>query len=492
MSETPAQSSATSRNDDLSDSSLGEFRLLRRIGAGGMAEVYLAEQTSLGRSVAVKVLMADAVTGKNSVLLKRFEQEARAAGGLSHPNIVQVYLIGKQDGVHYIVQEYVQGQNLSQWIKRYGPPEFLVGLKWMEQTAAALKAASDAGIVHRDIKPENIMVTRSGDAKVTDFGLAQLNQQSEQMNLTQAGTTMGTPWYMSPEQIQGEKLDHRSDQYSFGVTLYHMFAGQPPFPGRNSVGVAVKHLKEQPKPLSDFRRDLPKALCDTIHRMMAKKPEERFQTPDELIAAFRALEAAPLNTEFADLSGVRRWLKDWMPGPKALLTGLAAALLLGLLAGRQLLVPVKLPAAERDRFPREDSAEKQFATAMLNQRNTTAWRAVYEYYPGSTAGQLARLHLALHYATQAAPDYARAEQELNSLYDWASAMREENQPILILTLVAQAFTARLQGNEAEEERIINVHLLPFEVEDVQEALANGPRTLRDSATANTLNGRSGE
>jgi serine/threonine-protein kinase len=127
--------------------------------------------------------------------------------------------------------EYVPGLNLSQWIRRHGPPDYATGLRWLQQVTAALKAAADAGIVHRDVKPENILLTHSGIAKVTDFGLAQLNQPRQpRMNLTQAGTTMGTPWYMSPEQIEGRPLDHRSDQYSLGITAWHMFAGQPPFP----------------------------------------------------------------------------------------------------------------------------------------------------------------------------------------------------------------------------------------------------------------------
>ena len=180
-----------SSSTDFSDTTIGDFRLLRRLGAGGMAEVYLAEQVSLHRSVALKLLRHDVFDSQSETMIRRFEQEARAAGGLNDPNIVQVYMIGQEKNIHYIVQEYIQGQNVSQWVKRNGPPDFLTGLKWMQQVAAALTAAAAAGIVHRDIKPENIMLTREGDAKVTDFGLAQLSRQSgRKMNLTQAGTTM--------------------------------------------------------------------------------------------------------------------------------------------------------------------------------------------------------------------------------------------------------------------------------------------------------------
>jgi serine/threonine-protein kinase len=262
---------------EISNRSIGEFRLLRRLGSGGMADVYLAEQESLGRYVAVKILKAESLQSNGEVLLRRFDQEARAAGGLSHPNVVQVITTGRDGNLAWIVQEYVPGLNLSQWIRRHGPPDYATGLRWLQQIAAALKAAAEAGIVHRDVKPENILLTRNGIAKVTDFGLAQLNQPRQpRMNLTQAGTTMGTPWYMSPEQIEGRPLDHRSDQYSLGITAWHMFAGRPPFPGKNPMTVAVQHLKETPPPLHRFRADLPAALCKTIDRMLLKKPDDRY------------------------------------------------------------------------------------------------------------------------------------------------------------------------------------------------------------------------
>jgi len=175
--------------EDLLDHMLGEFRILRRLGRGGMAEVYLAEQTQLKRNVAVKVLHKDRVTDAN--YLKRFKTEAMAAGSLSHPNIVQVHSIGEQDGIHYIAQEYVPGMNLREFLARKGPPELALAVRIIRQAAAALQAAHAAGIVHRDIKPENIMLTRKGEVKVADFGLAQLTQAGERVNLTQDGVTMG-------------------------------------------------------------------------------------------------------------------------------------------------------------------------------------------------------------------------------------------------------------------------------------------------------------
>ena len=270
---------------------LGEFRLLRQLGRGGMAEVYLAEQTSLSRNVAVKILRREQVN--DQTLVQRFKQEALAAAGLNHPNIVQVYSVGSTDGIHYIAQEYVQGMNLREFITRKGPPDLNVALHFMKQVAAALNAAGNAGIVHRDIKPENILITRKGEVKVADFGLAQLNRgDGKKVNLTQTGMTMGTPLYMSPEQVSGEKLDVRSDIYSFGVTCYHLLNGEPPFRGETALSVAVQHLKNEPEPLAELRPDLPPLLCQIVHKMMAKALDQRYQTAQEVLKELKRLTAA--------------------------------------------------------------------------------------------------------------------------------------------------------------------------------------------------------
>ncbi|HEY3968647.1 MAG TPA: protein kinase, partial [Planctomycetaceae bacterium] len=191
----PARAAHTQQNspdaggsNDLSERMLGEFRILRRLGQGGMAQVYLAEQTSLKRNVAVKVLHKDRVADTSYV--QRFKTEALAAASLSHPNIVQVLVIGEQDGIQYIAQEYVPGMNLRELLARKGPPEQALAVRIIRQVANALQAAHAAGIVHRDVKPENIMITRKGEVKVADFGLAQLTQDGERLQLTQAGVTM--------------------------------------------------------------------------------------------------------------------------------------------------------------------------------------------------------------------------------------------------------------------------------------------------------------
>lgn len=272
---------------DLTDQTLGEFRLLRRLGAGGMAEVWLAEQTSLRRQVAIKVMRPDIQADESC--RRRFEQEALATAGLNHPNIVQVYAVGESNGVRYIAQEYVAGMNMRDYILKKGPPTAHIALHLLKQVASALQAAADKGIVHRDIKPENILLTRKGVAKVVDFGLAQLAQGGD-LRLTQAGMTMGTPLYMSPEQVQGSKVDHRSDLYSLGATFYHLLVGRPPFRGDTALAVAFHQVHTPPPSLTDSRPDLSSSVCRLIQRMLAKKPDERFASAQVLLQELRELE----------------------------------------------------------------------------------------------------------------------------------------------------------------------------------------------------------
>jgi len=260
-----------------------------------MAEVYLAEQVSLRRQVAVKILRKELATDGNYIL--RFQNEAQAAASLVHANIVQIHEVGCVDGVHYIAQEYVAGQNLNELLARRGPPSARLATSIMRQVAAALVKAAEQGIVHRDVKPENIMLARSGEVKVADFGLARIAGDGASVNLTQVGVTMGTPLYMSPEQVEGRPLDARSDIYSFGVTCYHMLSGDPPFRGETPLAVAVQHLKSDPAPLEKARPDLPPALCRIVHKMLAKEAADRFSSPRELLRELRTLRIAGLEND---------------------------------------------------------------------------------------------------------------------------------------------------------------------------------------------------
>ena len=277
-----APSAASTPEPDLTGQIFGDFRIMRRLGQGGMGQVYLAEQISLNRHVALKFLKAELAA--NDVSLKRFKQEAHSVARLTHANIVQIYAIADSGGQHYMALEYVEGKNLREFLEKKGTPDVLLGLRVMTQIAASLQRANELGIVHRDIKPENILLTRTFEVKVADFGLSRLLSDQQPAHLTQSGVTMGTPLYMSPEQVEGKRaIDHRSDIYSFGVTCYHMFAGHPPFRGTSPFEVAVQHVQKEPAPLAEIRPDLPADLCTIIHKMMAKQPEARYQTAREIL-----------------------------------------------------------------------------------------------------------------------------------------------------------------------------------------------------------------
>jgi serine/threonine-protein kinase len=267
---------------DLTGKTLADYRVLRLLGKGGMGQVYLAEQLSLKRNVALKIMRADLAA--NATALARFKAEAEAVARVPHSNIVQVYQVGVVDGLHFMALEFVDGRNLRDYLAKKGPPDLPVALSLMRQAAAALQRAHEAGIVHRDIKPENMLLTRKGELKIADFGLSRcLAPDQPAPNLTQSGVAMGTPLYMSPEQVQGKPVDPRTDIYSFGVTCFHMLAGHPPFRGESTFEIALQHVQNEAPPLADVRPDLPPELCDVIHKMMAKAPDDRYQTCKDLL-----------------------------------------------------------------------------------------------------------------------------------------------------------------------------------------------------------------
>ncbi len=282
---------------DLTGRRLGDYHLLRRLGRGGMADVYLAEQESLGRKVAFKVLKSHLAADPSYV--RRFQQEAQAAAALVHANIVQIHEVGCLAGIHFMVQEYVEGQNLKQLLDRQGTLDAPAAVSVMRQVAAALHKAAQERIIHRDIKPENIMLARSGEVKVADFGLARVEREGQAANLTQVGVTMGTPLYMSPEQLEGRPVDVRSDLYSFGVTCYQMLAGRPPFEGDSPLSIAVQHLNKDSPRLEDQRRDLPGGLCRIVHKLMAKRSEDRYQTAVDLLKDLKSLNVPGLDETWA-------------------------------------------------------------------------------------------------------------------------------------------------------------------------------------------------
>ncbi len=254
------------------------YEIHRRLARGGMAQVYLARDRSLDRPVAVKELVPEFATDPSFV--ERFRREAQAAANLSHPNIVGVYDWGAQDGTYFIVMEYVDGPSLS---RADGPFHPRRAAEIAAEVAAGLGFAHSRGVVHRDVKPGNVLLTRSGQSKVTDFGIARALSSSDE-DLTQAGSVMGTATYFSPEQAQGLPVDPRSDLYSLGVVLYELVTGRPPFTGETPLAIAYKHVQDQPAPPSTLMTGLPEALEAIIMKLLAKRPDDRYASAEDLRA----------------------------------------------------------------------------------------------------------------------------------------------------------------------------------------------------------------
>ena len=458
--------------EDLSNRMLGEFRLLRLLGRGGMAEVYLADQTSLSRKVAIKILRPELKT--NSVFLKRFEREARAAASLSHPNIVQVFLVGEEEGLHFIAQEYVKGLNLREYIRRKGPPNSQLALHFMRQVLLALERAGSAGIVHRDIKPENILITNKGEVKVADFGLAQLTQpdvEKSSLELTQVGTTMGTPLYMSPEQVHGQKLDQRSDLYSFGVTCFHMLAGDPPFRGETAMSVAIQHLNQKPPRLKDRRPDLPPALCQIIHKLMAKDPERRYPDAAAALKDVRHVQSAlkaEVDPKSLNLSGFDLDIDDedtgwigrmthWSRGRRIAMYALACLLLAAASASlgwwARPADPFQQPALAQPRIPPQKTAAEQYNLARQSfADDEDAWAAVINHSQNDKVYRYqAQEQLGLLYLRTLKLDRAKQIFEELGKLEGDDALEAEYR---IKSLAGLATIASLNGQEDRAEELL--------------------------------------
>jgi WD40 repeat protein/serine/threonine protein kinase len=269
---------------------LGNFLLLDRLGEGGMGQVFKARHLRMGRIVALKLMRKEKLGNPASV--KRFYQEVEAASQLNHPNIVVAYDADEIRGLHYFSMEYVEGSDLARQVKENGPLPVAVACEYIRQAAVGLQHAHEKGLVHRDIKPHNLLVGTNGGApvvKILDMGLARLQGKGE-TGLTQAGQVLGTPDYLAPEQAyDSRKADIRSDIYSLGCTLYFLLAGRAPFTGETLAQVLLMHQMEEPTPLKQRRAEVPAALAAVVHKMMAKQPGERYQSPAEVADALAAL-----------------------------------------------------------------------------------------------------------------------------------------------------------------------------------------------------------
>jgi beta-lactam-binding protein with PASTA domain/tRNA A-37 threonylcarbamoyl transferase component Bud32 len=257
------------------------YEIHRRLARGGMAQVYLARDRALDRPVAVKELVPEFATDPSFV--ERFRREAQAAANLSHPNIVGVYDWGAQDGTYFIVMEFIDGPSLSKVLRTDGPLHPRRAAEIASEVAAGLGFAHSRGVVHRDVKPGNVLLTRSGESKVTDFGIARAMSSSDE-DLTQAGSVMGTATYFSPEQAQGLPVDPRSDLYSLGVVLYELVAGRAPFAGDSPLAIAYKHVQDAPEPPSTHISDLPAGLEAIIMKLLSKRPDDRYASAEDLRA----------------------------------------------------------------------------------------------------------------------------------------------------------------------------------------------------------------
>ncbi len=256
----------------------GRYRVLGRLGVGGMATVYLAEDSSLGRKVALKV-MAERYA-EDGEFVERFRREAQAAARLNHPNIIAVYDRGEADGRPYIAMEYLQGRTLKQVIQKEGPlsPERAIAVAM--QVLAGLRYAHEHGVVHRDVKPHNVLVGDDGRIKVTDFGIAHAGDPQ----MTEVGSIVGTAQYLSPEQARGRSVGPQTDIYSLGVLLYEMLAGRVPFEGDSSVAIAMQHVSDEPPPLRSLAPLVPESLGLVVSHAMLKDPSQRYASADEFAA----------------------------------------------------------------------------------------------------------------------------------------------------------------------------------------------------------------
>jgi serine/threonine-protein kinase len=475
--ESPVSPPPPPSEGDLSGRRLGDFHLLRRLGRGAMAEVYLAEQERLKRRVAVKILKPELAGDRT--YLRRFQLEAQAAASLVHANIVQIYEVGCVDQLHYIAQEYVHGQNLGDYVLRHGPLDLARALSIMRQVASALAKAADQGVIHRDIKPENILLTAGGEVKVADFGLARITREAGN-ELTQIGITMGTPLYMSPEQVQGKPLDSRSDIYSLGVTCYHMLTGGPPFKGETVLGVAVQHLKNSPEPLEALRPDLPAALCRVVHQMLAKEPERRLASARDLLRELRRVQVEYFGENWPEhLPAWDSLAGELPPDPRIALTqqldqlmkaasaerpSLArrawlAAAFLGALAGGGALAWLVLPAplladaGAPSVIPKEANVKRQvYRASQIG--SEAAWQSVLTYFPEKKYYTLrAEEQLALIYLREGNLDRAMA------IFEKLARLSDDEAELRAFGLAGMYGVLSLRGKYDQCDAVLN-QLLP--------------------------------
>ncbi len=314
----------------------GRYRAEKRLGSGGMAEVWCAEDDVLGRRVALKLLGSR--FAEDDDFRERFKREAQAAAGLAHPNIVGIFDRGEWDGTPYIAMELVEGRTLKDLVRERGPLPPDVAINLTIQVLGALGFAHRRGIVHRDVKPQNVILDHEGQAKVADFGIA----RSGGSEMTETGTILGTVQYASPEQAQGQPVSPRSDLYSAGVVLYELLTGRVPFEGESVVAVALKQVSEPPVPPSQLRPGISPALEAVVMRALEKDPARRFAGADEFVAALEAARRAPTRPVVLEPAPGEPWVaEEEEPGSRWWLWLLALLVVAGVALGAYLLTAGK-------------------------------------------------------------------------------------------------------------------------------------------------------
>jgi serine/threonine protein kinase len=274
---------------------IGKYKVLERLGSGGMGTVYLCEHVQVGRRVAVKVLPNS--QAHNPAALGRFYREGRAAGVLDHPNLVKAHDIDQDGGLHFLVMDYVDGSSLQHIVTRFGPLSPLRAAHYIRQAANGLHHAHQAGLIHRDVKPANIMVERPGGVRLLDLGLARFFHDNTDLLTLQYDdrNVLGTADYVSPEQaLNSHEVDIRTDVYSLGATFYFLLTGHPPFPEGKMAQKLIWHQVRQPTPVHQVRPEVPEGLSAIVEKMMAKNPAQRYQTPFEVVEALRPWTTGPV------------------------------------------------------------------------------------------------------------------------------------------------------------------------------------------------------
>ncbi len=387
---------------------MGRFRIYDEVGAGGFATVYLGRNLDTNEIVAVKVLSQQLT--RDGRYVERFRREAMLAQHLQHPNIVRVLDYGMEEGNHFLVMEFVEGVTLDKVIQRKGTLSVTEARSYGEQTCAALDAAFQVGIIHRDIKPANLMITPGGRVKVMDFGIARVESMSD---LTQTGTFMGTPRYISPEIAQGSPADVRSDLYSLGLVIYEMLVGAPPFDAGNSWAVLRMQLERDLPPIRKIRPDVPAWLEAVILRAAAKAPAERYQTPAEMLAALRKQNsvagslpgpksAAPLGETILPVTTAP--ITPKREASRALVRGLVAAVVL-LTIGLIVLLLFALSDDQARIAPATTGITLSNAGSTIALPTSTAMVIIVTATPGAVTATNTRAHTPIPTQAESSPTH---------------------------------------------------------------------------------------